>query len=303
MVAINDRMYIVERNRMRTILLMIFLMMANAEAGPIRDWIATKQGETHHTQSHEYLFDLSYGSDRKQRLDVYLPNKAHHAPIIVMVHGGAWKTGDKKSENVVQNKMRRWIDKGMIFVSINYRLIPNVSIADQVKDVADALSFVQRNADSWGGDPAKIVLMGHSAGAHLVSLLSADPSGYGSLRPWLGTVSLDTATMNVSEVMQRRHLGFYDDAFGSDPALWESYSPYHRIGSHSVPMLAVCSTIREDKPCAGNERYAQKAAQMGVRVDVLQEPLSHGQINEELGKSGEYTDQVEDFFRSLGIGL
>jgi arylformamidase len=73
--------------------------------------------------------------------------------------------------------------------------------------------------------------MGHSAGAHLVDLLAADPkiAFHEGAKPWLGTVSLDTATLDMEETMRGRHYGFYDAAFGKDPAYWAETSPIHRL--------------------------------------------------------------------------
>ncbi|MBV5334560.1 MAG: carboxylesterase family protein, partial [Sulfuricurvum sp.] len=101
---------------------LILLMISSVvEAGIISDMF---QKHSSTEQEVKQLSDISYGGDKKQRLDVYLPQNPKNAPIIVMVHGGAWKMGDKKSENVVHNKMNRWVSKGIIFVSLNYRLVP-----------------------------------------------------------------------------------------------------------------------------------------------------------------------------------
>jgi len=121
------------------------------------------------------LRDLPYGGDAAQTLDVYLPDAAKDAPVIVMVHGGGWRTGDKASNTVWQNKAAHWLPRGSVFVSLNTRLLPEADPLTQAGDVARALGFVQGHAKDWGGDPDQVVLMGHSAGAHLVALLGADP--------------------------------------------------------------------------------------------------------------------------------
>ena len=112
--------------------------------------------------------------------------------------------------------------------------------------MAKALAFAQGKARSWGGDPLRFVLMGHSAGAHLVDLLAADPeiAFHEGAKPWLGTVSLDTATLDMEETMRGRHYGFYDAAFGKDPEYWAETSPIHRLKAAPKPMLLVCSTRR-----------------------------------------------------------
>lgn len=211
--------------------------------------------------------------------------------------------GDKKSDNVVQNKMNRWVSKGAIFVSLNYRLVPKVTSMQQAEDVATALSYVQAHADQWGGNPKKIILMGHSAGAHLVSLISANPKKYSSLKPWLGTVSLDTATMDLVQTMERNHYDFYDDVFGSDKNIWVQNSPLYQLERSAPPMLLVCSSVREDKPCESSKPFVEKGINMGLRIEMSEQPLNHGEINDELGKSNGYTERVEQFIRSLGVWI
>lgn len=245
--------------------------------------------------------DVAYGDDGRQRFDVYAPEHASGAPIILMVHGGGWSRGDKALGRVVDGKVARWVPRGFIFVSTNYRMVPEASPVEQARDVARALAAVQRGAASWGGDRAKVVLMGHSAGAHLVALLTAAPARaleLGAL-PWLGSVFLDSGALDVPRLMARRHLPLYDKAFGRDPAKWEEASPYQALGRDGPPMLAVCSATRADRPCAEAERFVARAESLGRRSQVLQENFSHGEINAQLGKDPGYTDAVESFLRTL----
>ena len=246
------------------------------------------------------LRDLAYGDDPAQRLDVYLPPNAQGAPVILMVHGGGWSRGDKALGSVVTNKATRWVSQGYLFISVNNRLTPEADPLQQAGDVARALAFAQTNAASWGGDPARFVLMGHSAGAHLVALLAADPAlarqqGAG---PWLGTIPLDSAAFDVVAIMEDRHFGLYDRAFGDDPAFWRSASPLHRLAGAPAPMLLVCSSRREIA-CAQARTFAAKATSLGGSVSVLPVDLSHRQINTDLGLPGLYTDSVEAFLRPL----
>ena len=249
------------------------------------------------------IHNVSYGPSAAQVMDVYLPAHPQDAPVILMVHGGAWTLGDKSIARVVTNKVEHWLPKGYIFISINNRLLPAAGPLEQAHDVAKAVAFAQGKARSWGGDPSRFVLMGHSAGAHLVDVLAASPQlafGEGA-KPWLGTVSLDTATLDVVETMRSRHYGFYDAAFGKDPAYWASASPMHLLTSAPMPVLLVCSTRRPDHPCRGNHRFAAKVAQLGGTATVLEKDLTHREINENLGLPGRYTGEVDSFLHSLGL--
>lgn len=243
--------------------------------------------------------DLAYGPDPKQRYDVYLPAHARpEAPILFMVHGGGWRRGDKRMPNVVDNKAAYWLEKGFVFVSVDYRLEPEADPLQQARDVAAALASVQRRAGQWHADPAKTLLMGHSAGAHLVALLGSDPTGLlrkaGARRP-LGVVSLDSGALDVPALMSQSRLPqLYRNAFGSDPAYWRSVSPQQQLDRNGLPMLLVCSSTRRvpTSPCDEARKFARRADALSVPMQVLPEPMAHGEINSQLGLPSAYTDAV-----------
>jgi len=284
-------------------------------AGPQRDLIKERLAAKQHDTALEeedvpghaslpagvhVMRDVPYGSNTHQRMDVYLPQQAAGAPVILMVHGGGWRRGGKAMRTVIENKAARWVPKGFIFISTNYRLLPKAGPLEQAEDVARALAAAQAKAASWGGDPARFILMGHSAGAHLVALLTASPliaPGLG-IKPWLGTIALDSAALDVVQIMEARHFPLYDRAFGTDATYWQSASPYHQLAASAAPLLAVCSTQRSDS-CPQADRFVGKATSLGIRGQVLGQNLSHKDINQQLGQSGAYTDAVESFMASL----
>lgn len=279
-------------------------MPCPVQAGPVMDRMAerreARQNALTAAQSPAHK-DVAYGSDPSQTLDVYVPTTAvRGAPAIFMVHGGAWAIGDKASSQVVRHKAARWLPKGLLFISVNYRMLPKADPLEQARDVARALAFAQQHAASWGGDAGRFVLMGHSAGAHLVSLLAANPdlAREQGAKPWLGTVSLDSAAFDVPAIMKARHARLYDRAFGQDPTFWAATSPLHQLKQAQAPLLAVCSSRRDDA-CPQAQGFADKAKALGMRVTVLPQDRSHAEINNELGEPGAYTEAVEDFLRSL----
>lgn len=246
--------------------------------------------------------DIAYGSDAQQKLDVYIPAGARGAPLLFMVHGGAWMLGDKAYLPVVKAKVARWLPKGYVLVSINYRMSRNPKVLDQADDVANALGYVQQKAPDWGADGARVLVMGHSAGAHLVSLVTADQElqRRHRLQPWRGTVSLDSAILNVVETMEGQHYRFYDRVFGSDRELWKMASPYHRLGGNTPPMLLVCAKGRTES-CAQSEAFAQKVRSLNGRATVLPVDMKHGATNTDLGQPSAYTERVESFMREVGL--
>lgn len=280
---------------------------ATADAGPLRNRMRARMADRMEARKAEETRPIelqaispgarklteAYGGDPAQAIDVYIPKGARNAPVLVMVHGGAWKIGDKGNVGSVENKLKAWLPKGYIFVSVNYRLLPKADAYEQAQDVAAALRHVQAQAAGWGGDAQRIVLMGHSAGAHLVALLSAKPDLVGV--PWAGTVVLDSAAVNVARIMEKRHPRFYDEAFGADPAGWSKASPLDQWTPAAVPMLLVCSSRRADHPCDDAEALKAKAARAGKPITVLPQPLSHSDINRTLGLPGDYTEKVQAF--------
>ena len=104
------------------------------------------------------LRNVAYGPDKLQAMDVYLPPAPKSAPIILMVHGGGWRIGDKRHPPVFENKVARWVPKGFIFISVNYPMVPQSDPVEQADDIARALAAAQAAAPGWGGDPAWLVI-------------------------------------------------------------------------------------------------------------------------------------------------
>ncbi len=283
------------------------------QSGRLRALIAQKQAQAQAAvlpTGVQRIADVPYGSDPRQRMDVYLPApsttssataSAVRAPVVFMVHGGGWRHGDKAMGRVVQEKVARWVPRGFVLISVNYRLLPDTPVDQQERDVQAALMAAQQRATTWGADPSRFILMGHSAGAHLVALLNARAPQ--ALRegawPWLGTVVLDSAVMNVPTTMRAPHMPLYDDAFGADPAYWRLLSPWHQWTAGAPPVQMVCSTERADQPCHQAEALARHVHGLGGRAEVLPQDLSHGEINAHLGLESPYTRAVEAFMGSL----
>jgi acetyl esterase/lipase len=120
--------------------------------------------------------DVRYYPDQERRhtLDVFAPAGAAQAPVVLFVHGGTWMYGDKDFHGRYRNVGRFLARHGVVAVLPNYRLSPLVKHPEHVKDVARAFAWTANNVARYGGDPTRIILCGHSAGGHLVSLLATD---------------------------------------------------------------------------------------------------------------------------------
>ncbi len=118
---------------------------------------------------------VAYGVHERQRLDIYAPVRADgslkSAPVVVFFYGGAWQRGERENYGFVGSFLA---DQGVVAVIPDYRIYPDVRFPDFMHDGAAAVAWVQQNIERYGGDPKRIVLMGHSAGAHIAALLALD---------------------------------------------------------------------------------------------------------------------------------
>src|SRR5262245_16811994 len=124
-------------------------------------------------RAQEVKHDIPYAdpADALQVLDIYSPRDAKNLPVVFWIHGGGWQTGDKTD---VQIKPQFFMDRGFVFVSTNYRLLPNVEMATIVRDVAKSIRWVHDHIAAHGGDANRLLIMGHSAGAQLAALICID---------------------------------------------------------------------------------------------------------------------------------
>lgn len=247
--------------------------------------------------------DLEYGSLDREKLDIYTEDSLRNAPVIIHFHGGAWRIGNKRS---VKQQPQAFNDAGYVFVSAGYPLLPKYPVETQAYSVAKAAAWVRRNIAQYGGDPTRIYLMGHSAGAHLATLVALDPrylrqAGMG-LSDLDGVLSIDGAgydipwRMRTFEERGARGRRIFANAFGEEEARWKALSPmtYVKRGQGIPPILFVTAASRE----ISNEqsrafRDALRAA--GVRSEVA--PIAdrtHSSVYKKIGASAD-----EPAFRAI----
>ncbi|MFO0865705.1 MAG: alpha/beta hydrolase [Gemmataceae bacterium] len=112
----------------------------------------------------------------RHRLDLYVPPRLMESPrpVVMLVHGGGWMTGDNRCCGLYSSVAEYLASQGFVVAAPNYRLSPEVKHPEHIRDVARAFAWVRGHASEYGGDPKSIFLVGHSAGGHLVSLLATD---------------------------------------------------------------------------------------------------------------------------------
>lgn len=252
------------------------------------------------------IMDIRYASTpgveaHLQSLDIYLPDPvpAHPMPVVIWVHGGGWAIGDKA--NQMQYKPALFTGVGYCFVSINYRLSPDpptwapdwITHPAHVQDVASAIAWVHQHIGGYGGDPSRIAVMGHSAGAHLVSLVSTDESYLGAhgltLSAIKGTASIDCDGYDIpGHFADEPGDPIYRNAFGDDPLVWADASPVNHVaaGKGIPPHLFALrgSENRRMRTIA----FADSLEAAGIATTrVVTATYSHYEVNRNIGRPGE----------------
>jgi len=228
-------------------------------------------------------------ADTNRRLDIYAPADGKDHPVLFWIHGGGWRKGDKSG---VQQKPQAFVDKGFVFVSVNYRFVPQVTVKEMTADIAKAIRWVHDHAKDYGGSPDTIFVAGHSAGAHLSALVCTDErylrtEGL-SLSNIRGCIPVDTAVYDIPKQVKNRGplmSGVYTAAFGEDEASQKQFSPItHVAKDKSVPPFLILHVADRPDSTAQSQAFAKALVGAGVQAKVVPgEGKTHGTINRELG--------------------
>lgn len=241
--------------------------------------------------------DVRYGDQDRNTLDIYAPAGAKNLPVLFWIHGGGWQQGDKAN---VQLKPRAFTEKGFVFVSTNYRLLPNVDMGTLIRDVARSLGWVHKNIAKHGGDPARIVVAGHSAGAQLAAILCTDDRylkaegvSFAALK---GCVPVDGDTYDIpamietAETRLRVHgqpMPKYGHRlkFGNDPAKHKDFSAVtHVAKGKGIPPFFILHVANHPDVSAQAQRLGAVLKDAGVPVKVFgAKESTHTRVNAELG--------------------
>jgi acetyl esterase/lipase len=169
----------------------------------------------------------------KDRLDLYLPEAARNVPVVVFFHGGGLRQGDKSE---CEHVGRALAGQGIAAAIVNYRLSPGVSHPAHAEDGARSIAWIHGHIKEHGGDPNRIFLSGHSAGAYLISLLATDErylKAQGLSKKSIAGVVPISGFFWVEKVAPDRP----KDVWGSDPALWPAASPAKYLSTGAPPTL------------------------------------------------------------------
>lgn len=232
-----------------------------------------------------------------QKLDIYAPPGAKDLPVVFWIHGGGWVTGHRTN---VLLKPRAFADKGFVFVSTGYRLLPEVEMVTIFQDIAKSIRWVHDHIAEHGGDPKRLLVMGHSAGAQLAALVSIDDrylkaEGL-SLEIIKGCVPVDGDTYDVPAIIEtaearwRAHGEEFSKfghrvKFGNDPAKHRDYSAVtHVARGKSIPPFLILHVAEHPDTSAQAHRLGKALKEANIPVKFFGgRKTTHDKLNDDLG--------------------
>lgn len=244
--------------------------------------------------------NLAYvpGGGRGQSLDLYLPTGAERPGLVVWIHGGGWKIGDKSR---VEQKPAYFHSRGFAVASINYRLVPDTDWRGQAADIAAAVAWLRQHAREYGYDGDRVVLVGHSAGAHLAALVATDHQYFQKAQVPVSAIRsvvlLDGAGYDVATQMKVAGpllRDTYTEVFGTDPANQRDASPTQQIRAGvKYPPVLVLHVADRLASRVQSQRLARRLREVGGTAEVhAAEGKTHATINRELGIAGDEPTRV-----------
>lgn len=265
--------------------------------------------------------DVPYVEEAHERqvLDVYTPEQvsATSLPVMFWIHGGGWRVGDKRD---VALKPKVFTERGFVFVSTNYRLLPDVTMDVLTRDVARAVGWVHRNIADYGGNPQQIFVGGHSAGAQLAALICTDDRylreqgvTFESLR---GCVPVDGDTYDIPKIImtaEHRQALYggkmftfgHRQKFGNDPEKHVDFSAVTHVAKdkHIPPFLILYFPGNPDTT-AQAQRLEAVLQQAGIPAKAFgKRDSNHRRLNNDLGNDEDpATQELYQFLDRLAGG-
>ena len=184
--------------------------------------------------------ELSNNSS-KLELSVFAPGKrADLNEVLIFIHGGSWNSGKKSLYNFFGSRMAR---KNVVVVTIDYPLSPKANYHQMAVAVVKAVEWVKKNIETFGGNPERIFISGHSAGGHLAALVTLRNQYFDSLgmsSPIKGIILIDAAGLDMFGYLQEEKFPedhTYLKTFTKNPISWKDASPLYHLHHNMPPML------------------------------------------------------------------
>jgi acetyl esterase/lipase len=225
----------------------------------------------------------------RQMLDVYAPAKGKDLPVVLWIHGGGRRAGDKAN---VQKKPQAFVDQGYVFVATNHRFFPTVTVKEMTGDIAKAIRWIHDHAKDYGGDSKSIFVMGHSSGAHLAALVCTDDRYLKAeglpLSIIKGCVPVDVSFYDIPKRVKESRAVIPKatrEVFGNTEDSWRDLSPVaHVAKDKNIPPFLILHVADRAETKAQSHWLADKLKEAGVTAQVMAaEGTTHATINSNLG--------------------
>jgi len=253
------------------------------------------------------------GTDSKfLSLDIYRPKKSPgKLPVIIMIHGGGWRIGDKSNLAVGLDKAKYFNRQGFVYVSINYRLTPEVQHPGHIIDVAEAVAWVHNHIKEHGGDPESLFVMGHSAGAHLAALVATDHRRLKKHDKALsiidGVILLDGAGYDIPAKLKIGNSianSMYLSAFTKNEETQRDASPIHHVQANkSIPPFLIIPIERRADSNKMSDDLNNALLKANVKSSIhVAEGKTHGSVNNDIGREKDKpTAAIMQFLNTIMI--
>lgn len=247
-------------------------------------------------------------------LDIYtLPNSKKLQPVVIWIHGGAWAIGDKTNKMDLKVPFFKSLD--YILVSVNYRLSPfpdelnnanRIKHPDHITDVADALQWIYQNIHLYGGDKLNIVIMGHSAGAHLAALMGTNQSllSNRNINPnhIKGIGVIDTQAYDIEKVINTLFVNdLYVNAFGNEKQNQLDASPYFQMDNSAIitPLWLFPERGTQTRKGFLNDFILKLENRSTVITKIDANVYTHAEVNDLIGDTSNtlMTDAISIFLK------
>ena len=215
--------------------------------------------------------DLAYGAHARQRVDIFHPEGASSAPIVAFVHGGAFVRGDKRTSDELYDNVLYWFARhGFVGINVEYRLAPEVRHPAGAEDVRDALDWVVAHAGEYGGDPRRLLLVGHSAGGTHAASYVFDPSvAQGKVRA--SALVLISARLRADRLASNPNAAGVAAYYGDESTSDDLHSPMHHAALNELPTLVVAAEFENPWLDTYARQFADRlTAERGYPHSVVQ---------------------------------
>lgn len=250
---------------------------------------------------------LTYGREPRQGVYFYTRSRAGRAPLIVYLHGGGWSAGSPKA-GAGGAQADHFTSRGFAYATIGYRFVPAATVEQQLADVAQAIAFLRKQP---GVDSSRIVLTGHSSGAHMAALIGSDPAYLQKAGVPFAVVKavvlLDPAVLDIPPIMAAGGGGaidrYFRPAFGDDPERQSALSPMKHVEAPNAPAWAILHDANNGFAAGQSADFVAGLRGAGVKEAAVL-PIAnttHVRLNDEIGRSDDPATATIDAFLARAL--